>query len=242
VRLVKARTVDALALADCEVARSRVEEARAGVEETQAELEKTVLKAPFEAVIAEVSVEIGEWVTPSVPLLAAPDVIDAIDTSSLYVSAPMDEVDAALLHVGQPVSVSIDPYPDREFAGKVRLVAPYVLDVEQQNRTIEVEVVLEDQEFSATLLPGTSADVEVILQVHDDVLRVPSSTLLEGQRVLVVEDGALAEREVEIGLRNWEWAEITGGLEAGDEVVASLDRQGIKAGASVRVHRKEPRP
>jgi HlyD family secretion protein len=230
-----------LAVADCGVARSRVEEAHAGVEAAMAELDKTVLRAPFDAVIAEVSVEIGEWVTPSVPLLAAPDVIDAIDTASLYVSAPMDEVDAALLRVGQPVRVSIDPYPDREFRGRVHLVAPYVLDLEQQNRTIEVEVVLYDQEFSATLLPGTSADVEVILDAREDVLRIPSSTLLEGQRVLVIEDGVLVERQVELGLRNWEWAEVTAGLQAGEEVVTSLDRPGVEAGAEARVLEGEPR-
>jgi len=224
-----------LAVADCTVAASEVQHALAAVAAARAELDKTVLVAPFDAIIAEVSVEIGEWVTPSVPLLAAPDVIDAIDPTSLYVSAPMDEVDAELLQVGQPVRVTIDPYPDQSFGGRVELVAPYVLDVEQQNRTIEVEVVLDDKAFSATLLPGTSADVEVILEVHEDVLRVPAYTLLENQRVLVVEGQVLVERNVEVGLRNWEWAEITSGLEAGERVVTNLDRAGVEAGAQVSV-------
>ena len=224
-----------VAMADCNVSESEVEHRRAAVEQARAELEKTSLVAPFDAMIAEVSVELGEWVTPSVPLLAAPDVIDAIDLSSLYVSAPMDEVDAALLRVGQAVRVTIDPYPDRSFAGKVVLVAPYVLDVEQQNRTIEVEVELEDQAFSATLVPGTSSDVEVILEIADDVLRIPAYTLLEGGRVLVVEGERLVEREVRVGLRNWQWVAIESGLSAGDPVVLDVDKKGVAPGAHVTV-------
>ena len=224
-----------LALADCGVAEAQVEHARAAVEAAQAELDKTRLLAPFDAIVAEVSVELGEWVTPSVALLAAPELIDAIDPTSLYVSAPMDEVDAALLRPGFDVRVTIDPYPEQDFPGKLVLVAPYVLDLEQQNRTIEVEVALDDAEFSATLVPGTSADVEVILEVREDVLRVPTYTLLEGGRVLVVEDDRLVERELAIGQRNWEWVEVQDGLQAGERVVTNVDQSGVKAGASVKV-------
>lgn len=232
-----------LAVADCAVAASEVRHALAAVEAARTELDKTVLLAPFDAIVAEVSVEVGEWVTPSVPLLAAPDVIDAIDSGSLYVSAPMDEVDAALLRIDQPVRVTIDPFPDRTFAGRIVLVAPYVLDVERQNRTIEVEVSLDDAAFSATLLPGTSADVEVILDVREDVLRVPAYALLEGERVLVVEgDEQLVEREISVGLRNWEWAEVVSGLAAGERVVTSLDREGVTPGARVRVRADEGTP
>jgi len=222
-----------LAGAQCKVAEAEVERSRASVAVARAEHEKTILRAPFDAIIAEVSVEIGEWVTPSVPLLAAPELLDAIDPSSLYVSAPMDEVDAALLAVGQIARLTIDPYPDREFPGKVARVSPYVLDLEQQNRTLEIEVELDDQAFSATLLPGTSADVEVILDTADQVLRIPSYCLLDGSRVLVVEDSILVRRQVEVGLRNWQWAEITGGLSVGEHVVTSLDREDVVEGAEV---------
>ena len=225
-----------LAIADCSVAAARVDHAKASTAAAQAELDKTRLFAPFEAIIAEVSVEMGEWVTPSVALLAAPELVDAIDPTSLYISAPMDEVDAAALRTGLAVRVSIDPYPDQSFPGKLVLVAPYVLDLEQQNRTIEVEVELEDAEFSASLVPGTSADVEVILDVAEDVLRVPAYTLLEGGRVMVLpEGGRLEERELTIGLRNWEWVEVLDGLSEGERVVTNVDHSGVKAGASAVV-------
>lgn len=233
--LDKMQSAAELAAADCEVSAAEVERARAAVEVARVEHEKTVLRAPFDAIVAEVSVELGEWVTPSIALVQAPELIDAIDPTSLYVSAPMDEVDAAVLAVGLPARVTIDPFPGRAFPGRVARVAPYVLDVEQQNRTLEIEVELEDQAFSATLLPGTSADVEVVLEVREDVLRVPTQALLEGARVLLVEDGRLVERAIEPGLRNWDWTEVNAGLSAGERVVTSLDREGVAAGAEAVV-------
>jgi HlyD family secretion protein len=107
--------------------------------------------------------------------------------------------------------------------------------VEEQNRTVEIEARIEDAEVARRLLPGTSADVEVILRVREDAVRIPTEALLEGTRVLVIEDGVLAERRVETGLSNWNWTEITGGLEPGDEVVTSIDRPGVEAGAQVKV-------
>jgi len=224
-----------MAAAECDVARAEVLRTQAAVDVARAELDKTALHAPFDAVIAEVPVELGEWTTPSVPLLAAPDVVEAIDPGSIYVSAPMDEVDSARLRTGLPVRVTVDSHPGQTFPGKVVLVAPYVKDVEQQNRTVEIEVELDDEDFASTLLPGTSADVEVVLEVRQDVLRIPAYALQEGGRVLVVEDGRLAERTLVTGRRNWDFVEVVSGLQAGQLVVTSLDRPEIKAGALVTV-------
>ena len=92
------------------------------------------------------------------------------------------------------------------------------------------------------LLPGTSADVEVILEVRDAVLRLPASALLEGDRVLVAENGRLTERSVEIGIKNWDYAEVRGGLDEHQLVVISLDRAEVKAGARVAVEVTEYLP
>ena len=59
------------------------------------QLDKTVLRAPFDGVVADTFIEEGEWTSPSPPALPIPPVLDLIDTRSIYVSAPMDEVDSA---------------------------------------------------------------------------------------------------------------------------------------------------
>ena len=68
--------------------------------------------------------------------------------------------------------------------------------------------------------------------MRDDVVRVPTSALLEGGRVLVAAaDGKLEERTIKTGLANWEFTEVLDGLTAGDKVVTSLERAGVKSGA-----------
>ena len=247
-RVVSADVLDALssardlALAECAVHEAEVRRAGATLEAARAELDKTVLRAPFDAIVAEVPIELGEWATPSVPLVVAPDVIDVIDPSSIYVSAPMDEVDTGRLSVGLPVRVTLDAFQGSSYPARVARLAPYVSDVEQQNRTQEVEVELDDSAFSSTLLPGLSADVEIVLSVRENALRVPSSALLEGGRVLVLDDGTLIERRVRVGVRNWDWTEVLEGLQPGERVVTTLEREFVAPGARARDEGSGGRP
>ncbi|MGY8738214.1 MAG: HlyD family efflux transporter periplasmic adaptor subunit, partial [bacterium] len=107
-------------------------------------MRKTTIVAPFAGIVAEVNIEVGEWVTPSPPLLTSPPVIDLIDPTSIFVSAPMDEVDSGAIRAGMPVNLTVDSRPEESFLGSVLRVAPYVLDEEAQNRTLEIEVEMND--------------------------------------------------------------------------------------------------
>ncbi len=221
----------ATAEAACQASQASAARAGASLMVARTELDKTVLRAPFDGVVAEVTTEIGEWTTPSPPALPVPPVIDVLDPASIYVSAPMDEVDSARIRSGMTARVSIDSHRDQVFSGRVLRVAPYVLDLEEQNRTVEIEVELEDEATAATLLPGTSADVEVILSVREEVLRIPTSALIEGKKALVLEAGELHQRSVVPGLRNWDFTEIREGVAAGDRIVISLDQPEVQDGA-----------
>jgi len=221
--------------AACEAARAAERRAQAAIEVARRQLDYMTLRAPFDGVIAELAVEVGEWSTPSPPVIQVPAVIDVIDPSSIYVSAPMDEVDAARLRTGLLVRVGVDSHPGERFAGHVVRVGAYVLDIEEQNRTVEIDVELDDPAVAATLLPGTSADAEVILATRDDVLRIPTAALLSGGKALVLQGRTLVERAVRVGLGNWDATEITAGLADGERVVVSLDRPEVKAGARVAV-------
>lgn len=240
--LEKAETQFSTAEAACSAALAEIDRSRAAEEAARAELVKTEIRAPFSGIVAEVNTEVGEWVTPSPPLLTSPPVIDLIDPTSLYVSAPMDEVDSGRVRIGQTAKITVDSHPGREWSGKVVRVAPYVSDVEAQNRTVDIDVEFDDDEFAATLLPGTSADIEVLLERKEDVLRIPTSSLIEGGKLLVFDDGRLVERKVETGLRNWNFVEITQGLAAGERIVLSLDRVEVKAGARAEAQETDEAP
>ena len=123
----------------------------------------------------------------------------------------------------------------KTFAGKVKRIAPYVLELEKQARTVEVEVEFTEAPNDENLLVGYSADVEIVYDSHANVLRIPTQALLEGKHVLLYRaDGTLEERVVTTGLANWDRTELTSGLNEGDQIVMSLDQAGVKAGARVR--------
>ena len=217
--------------AGCDSARAQVQEAQARIGASRADTARTVVKAPFDGIVAEVNGEVGEYLTPSPPGIPTLPAIDLIDDACLYVTAPIDEVDAAQLRVGMAGRISLDAYRGKHFTGKVRRIAPYVLALEKQARTVEVEVDFESPAEIRHLLVGYSADIEVVVDARDSVLRIPTSALMPGSRVLVLtEGGVLEERKVEAGLSNWEFTEAKGGLARGDRVVTSLERAGVKAG------------
>jgi len=231
--------------AACEAARADVAQAQARVKVTKVEQDRTVLEAPFDGIVADIVGELGEYTTPSPPGVATPPAIDLIDDSCLYIKAPMDEVDAPKIHVGQLTRVSLDALPGKPLAGHVKRVAPYVVAVEKQARTVDVEVSLDNADDNKQLLVGYSADVEIVLDSHNDVLRVPTSTLLEGNKVLLYQPDTkkLVERKIKAGITNWEYTEVLDGLKPGDRIVASLEREGVKAGAVVtpeEVPEKQP--
>jgi len=209
---------------------TRVTEARIDV--TLAHLKRTQLFAPFAGVIAEVNGELGEFVTPSPVGIPTPPTVDLIDATCLYISAPIDEVDAPRITAGLTARISLDAFPDRVFPGHVRRVAPYVLDQEKQARTVEIEAEFDDPE-NAGLLAGYSADVEVVLDQRENVLRIPSSVILPDNVVFVFDDATqtLAAHPIERGLSNWEFTEVLSGLTEGQRVVTSIDRDGVRDGA-----------
>jgi HlyD family secretion protein len=221
--------------AACTAAEDGARVSAARIEVTEASLERSRLVAPFAGVIAEINGELGEFVTPSPIGVPTPPTVDLIDSSCLYISAPIDEVDAPAVREGLPVRISLDAFADRTFSGHVRRVAPYVLDIEKQARTVEIEAEIDDPGKGA-LLPGYSADVEILLASEDDAIRLPTSVIVEGNQVYVYNEslGQIELRDIEPGISNWEYTAITRGLSAGERVVSSIDREGVEDGAAAR--------
>ncbi len=213
--------------AELEGAEAREKRARSAVRLGQDELDHLRVLAPFDGVVSQRMVEVGEPVVPGQPVL------EVVSLDRLYVSAPLDEIDIGRVREGLPARVTLDPYRGRVWQGAVSRVSPVVNDVREQNRTLEVEVEMRPDPTAPQPKPGTSADVEIILARRDSVLRVPTNAVIEGKRVLVIENGQAVSRDVKTGLKNWDWTEIVDGLGEGKTVITSLERQGVKPGARV---------
>lgn len=229
----KAESGARAATAECDGGRAAVTLAEAERQAAEAALARTRLTAPFDGVVARVRGELAEFVTPSPIGIPTPPVVDLIDTSCFYVSAPIDEVDAPGLRTGLPVRITLDAFRGETFEGSVRRVADFVLDLEKQARTVEVEVAFEREADRRRLLAGYSADVEIVLAVREGVLRVPTEAVVREDRVWVFDSkaGVLRERRFVPGLSNWDWTEVRSGLRAGTLVVTSVERKGITDGA-----------
>jgi HlyD family secretion protein len=220
--------------ASCDALAADVKRAQAQIRVTVAGLERTTLAAPFAGIVAQVTGEVGEVTTPSPPGIPTPPAVDLIDDSCLYVSAPMDEVDAPKLKAGQPARITLDALPGQTFSGRVRRIAPYVTEVEKQARTVDVEVDF-DTPPERVLLVGYSADVEAIIERRANVLRVPTQAIQQDGTVLVLgRDDKLEARSLKTGLANWAFTEVVSGLNAGDRVLLSFDQEDVKAGVKVK--------
>jgi len=141
-------------------------------------------------------------------------------------------VDAAAIRVAMTAHITMDAYKDKRFEGQVRRIADYVLDIEKQARTVDVEVAFSQPKDLEPLLAGYSADIEVILDVRHDVVRVPTEAVLEGRRVFVyhADRSRISARNVRTGLTNWDWTEVVEGLTPGEQVVVNVDAPGVEDG------------
>jgi HlyD family secretion protein len=217
-------------------AESRVELQKSVLARAQLAVDKCVLVAPFDGVISQLLVEVGEWVNPGRAALKL------LDPDRLYIRAEIDEVDIGSIKEDLDARISLDPYKGHKFFGKIRRVSPYVTEVQEQNRTVVIEIELTEGLNGFTLKHGTSADVEVILRKAPDVLRVPTLSLLDGNRVLVVGSDNVAKAvSVKIGLKNWEFAQVVEGLSGGEPVIVSLESEQVKEGVPVKITKESER-
>lgn len=227
----------------CDAANAEVDVAHSNSKLQNALLEQTILRAPFFGIVAEINGEVGEFVTPSPPGVATPPAVDLLDDSCLYVTVPIDEVDASNITIGMPARITMDAFRGRIFPGTVTRIAPYVLELAKQARTVDIDVKFDDRPEGVHLLAGYSADVDVIIEDRAETLRVPSEAVMEGNKVLLYnpDSDLLSEQTFEAGIQNWTYTEVANGLEDGDRVVLSLDVDGVESGVRV-VPDREPEP
>lgn len=228
--------------AKCDASRASVQMSLAHVSLARATLSRSRLIAPFSGIIAKIEGELNEYVTPSPVGVQTPPVVDLIENTCFYITAPIDEVDAAAVRIGMVTRITLDAFRGREFAGNVRRIAPYVLDLAKQARTVDIEVDFVDRNDFSYLLAGYSADVEIILDVRTDTLKVPSEAVMDGNAVYVFsgQDRMISKRTFTAGLSNWAFTEVVSGLDEGTEVVVNVDKPELKDGVTVLLAEGQP--
>jgi RND family efflux transporter MFP subunit len=205
-----------IARASWETAKLNLEIAELGLESAELNLEKAVIVAPFDGVVADISITEGKEI--STATLATP-AISLVDTSEIEIRGFIDEIDIAMVQLGQEANIILDALPDEEVKGSVVFISPV--------GTILAGVVSYDTTITlknpvAELRDGMSATAEVIIERHDDVLSIPNRYIrgtLANPMVVVLVDGQQEERQITLGLSDGFNTEVLSGLEEGEEVV-----------------------
>ncbi len=207
--------------------RSTVIQAQGFFDSARIAYEKSLIKAPFNGIIVERNLEVGQLsqITAVIPSPA----LRIVDTQPRYISVEIDEVDSSKIAIGQEARIKILAVRREPFLGSVRKVVPFVSSAREQDRTTAVELAIDSEEI---LLPvGASADVEIVTEHKQDVLVAPSQAVLGrgGKRhVYVVRSGQLEKREVQVGISGFVSTEIVHGLKLHDVIAMPSDKFELK--------------
>ena len=162
----------AVARAQAQNAQAIVKQRDAQLQQARVDLERTQIRSPVDGIVIKRSVEVGQTVAAS---LQAPELfVIARNLSDMQVEAAIDEADISRVRDGQKVSFSIDAFPGRLFDGSVRQVRKAA--VSAQN-VVSYTVVVGFANPGSLMLPGMTANVRIITDTRDSVLKVPNAAL-----------------------------------------------------------------
>lgn len=238
-KLNSARNSLQVALAQTQSGNAQIRQGTAELSSAQLDLSRTVIVAPASGVIINKLVEPGTTVAAS---FQTPNLFEiAADTTKMQVEASVDEADIGQVREGQDVTFTVDSYPDDIFKAKVRQVrkAP----VETQN-VVSYLVIIDVDNLDGKLLPGMTANVEIVTGAKSRVTRVPTNALRfrpkasdraseqkkpedPNRKVVPIQTVYLASsdpyrpvrRNVQTGLQGDDYTEVTSGIKPGDKIL-----------------------
>jgi len=153
-------------------AHARVGQVRALLNANKVDLERTQIVAPIDGVVIDRKINPGQTVAAS---FTAPVLFTlAQDLSKLQVKISVDEADVGQVREGQTVRFSVDAYPDESFQGVVTRVR---MQPTTEQNVVAYTVIAEADNPGKKLLPGMTANADIVIDVHPNVLKVPAAAL-----------------------------------------------------------------
>jgi len=225
-----ARTNVETAQAQVSASRAQVEQARANLKQTEIDLAYTTIRSPVDGMVISRNTDIGQTVAAS---FQTPTLFNiAQDLTKMQVKTSVDEADIGRIRMGQPVEFTVDAFPEMVFHGNVSEVRNSPTTV---SNVVTYEVIVRVDNPEMKLKPGMTANVSIIIDGKQGVLRVPSAALrfrmpdqggkrdqggTKGAQLWVLAGEKPRRLSVQTGITDGSFTEITGGgLLAGQEVI-----------------------
>ncbi|NLS11428.1 efflux RND transporter periplasmic adaptor subunit [Vibrio sp. SM6] len=200
-----------------ETAQSKYLSLEANIESLEATIAQREIRAPFSGVLGIRNINLGQYVS------AGANLVRLEDLSVMRVRFSVPQAKLGQIYIGQPMSLTVEAYPERAYKGKINAIEPVVND-DTGLVTIQAEVPNDDR----SLRGGMFADVKVGLSPLENQFVVPQTSIvfaLYGDSVFVVEtkDKESRVRQVNVTVieRDGNNALVTGKLEFGQEVVST---------------------
>src|SRR6202167_2610001 len=197
---------------------------RANLKQLEEQLGYTTIESPLDGIVLSRDVEIGEALSSILVLGSTATLVMTLgDTAEVYVKGKVDESDIGKVYLGQPARIKVESFKDKTFTGKVTKISP--MGVEKDNvTTFEVRVSIQNP--GGELKAEMTANAEIILEEHKNVLQIPEGAIVydKDKRASVeipkpkAKDGK-EKIAVNIGISNGAKTELLSGLKEGDQVV-----------------------
>ncbi len=220
----KANAQIAVDIAKQHQSEAQVQQAQASLKQLEEQLGYTTITSPIDGVVLSRDVQMGDAVSSILVLGSTATLVMTLgDTHQVYVKGKVDESDISKVYLGQAARIKVQSFPGRTFAGKVTKIAP--LGVEKDNvTTFEVQISIDNA--TGELKANMTANAEVVLEEHKNVLTVPEQAVIydkDRNATIWVPDahGKDGHRivAIKVGLSNGSRIEVLSGLHAGDKVV-----------------------
>jgi HlyD family secretion protein len=214
-------TVDSSKLRQAE---AQVAQNQASLKQLEEQLSYTTITSPMDGVILSRDVENGDAVSSILVLGSTATLVMTVgDTTQVYVQGKVDESDIGRVYLGQAARIKVESFKDKTFQGKVTKIAP--LGVEKDNvTTFEVRVSIDNP--GGELKTNMTANAEILLEEHKNVLTVPEQAVLyDKDRNASVEvpdpkqKNGRRKIDVKAGISNGTKTEVLTGLKSGDTVI-----------------------
>src|SRR5271170_4008046 len=205
-------------------AEGQVAQDRANLKQLEEQLGYTTIESPLDGIVLSRDVQIGDAVSSILVLGSTATLVMTLgDTSEVYVKGKVDESDIGKVYLGQPARIKVESFKDKTFTGKVTKISP--MGVEKDNvTTFEVRVSIQNP--GGELKAEMTANAEIILEEHKNVLQIPEGAILYDKDKKASVDipdpkgkDGMDKIAINIGISNGAKTEVLSGLKEGQEVV-----------------------